>query len=130
MKFYIGSSLKNFKTVDCYTKVLKEKNWEHTYNSVENIENDEKFNDLATYAKCEKDALEKSDVVITLLPAGRWTHVELGLALAYGKKVFLCAEDKEEFSIENTVAFYELESVEKLVGTPEENLKKILKFKK
>ena len=48
----------------------------------------------------------------------------------YGKKVFLCAGDKEEFSIENTVAFYELESVEKLVGTPEENLKKILKFKK
>ena len=130
MKFYIGSSLKNFKTVDYYTKVLKENNWEHTYNWVENIEKDEKFNDLANYAKCEKDAIEKSDVVIILLPAGRGTHVELGLALAYGKKVFLCAGDKEEFSIENTVALYELESVEKLVGTPEENLKKILKFKK
>ena len=39
-------------------------------------------------------------------PSG--SHVELGLALAQGKKVFLCAGDAEAFAPENTVAFYQL----------------------
>ena len=73
--------------------------------------------DLAEYAARER--------VILLLPGGRGTHVELGMALALGKKVFLCAGDAEAFAPEDTVAFYHLPGVVRLAGSREENLKEI-----
>ena len=71
-----------------------------------------------------------SDVVVILLPAGRGAHIELGMSIALNKKTFLCSATEDEFSIENTVAFYELPNVVKLVGTTDENIKEILKFNK
>ncbi len=81
--------------------------------------------DLAEYAAREREAIERSDLVILLLPGGRGTHVELGMALALGKKVFLCAGDAEAFAPEDTVAFYHLPGVVRLAGSREENLKEI-----
>jgi len=48
------------------------------------------------------------------------------MALALKKKVFLCLSTKEEFSLENIVAFYELEDVTHLIGTLEENVTAIV----
>ncbi len=83
---------------------------------------------MIEYAKLESKGIVDSDVVIILLPAGRGAHIELGMAMALNKKVFLCSVTKEEFSIENTVAFYELPKIVKLIGTAEENLKEIIKY--
>lgn len=41
------------------------------------------------YAKSEFQGIIDSDVVIILLPAGRGTHIELGMALALNKKVYM-----------------------------------------
>lgn len=49
------------------------------------------------------------------------------MALALDKKLFLCAQSEDEFSIDNTVAFYELPSVVKLIGTVDENIDEIMK---
>jgi hypothetical protein len=65
-------------------------------------------------------------VVVILLPAGRGAHIELGIALALNKKIFLCSATKDEFSIENTVPFYELPDIVQLVGNADENIKKII----
>ena len=129
MKFYIGSELKNYKLVNYYAKILKENGLEETYNWVKNIKNDITKKDLEKYAKEETQAIVNSDIIIILLPAGRGTHVELGMALALNKKIFLCSETNEEFNIKNTVAFYELPNIIKLVGTPDENIKKIINYK-
>ncbi len=129
MKFYIGSGLKNYKLVNYYAKILKENGLEETYNWVKNIKNDITKKDLEKYAKEETQAIVNSDIIIILLPAGRGTHVELGMALALNKKIFLCSETNEEFNIKNTVAFYELPNIIKLVGTPDENIKKIINYK-
>lgn len=126
MKFYIGSGLKNYKLVNYYAKILKENGLEETYNWVKNIKNDITKKDLEKYAEEETQAIVNSDIIIILLPAGRGTHVELGMALALNKKIFLCSETNEEFNIKNTVAFYELPNIIKLVGTPDENIKKII----
>ncbi len=126
MKFYIGSGLKNYKLVNYYAKILKENGLEETYNWVKNIKNDITKKNLEKYAKEETQAIVNSDIIIILLPAGRGTHVELGMALALNKKIFLCSETNEEFNIKNTVAFYELPNIIKLVGTPDENIKKII----
>lgn len=88
MKFYIGSSIKNYELVNKYSKVLKENGWIHTYDWVKNINGDISIKELAEYAKKEKQGIIDSDVVIILLPAGRGTHIELGISIALNKKIF------------------------------------------
>ncbi len=128
MKFYIGSGMKNCKLVNHYAKLLKENGWEQTYDWVKNVSDDISRDDMIKYASLESQGIVDSDVVIILLPAGRGAHIELGMSLALNKKIFLCSTTKEEFSIENTVAFYELSKITQLVGTVDDNIKKILKL--
>ena len=127
MKFYIGSGFKNCELVNYYSKKLEENGWKHTYNWTKNISNDETIEDLIEYSKLEQAGIKEADVVIILLPAGRGTHIELGMALALNKKIFLCSETKDEFSIENTVNFYQLPNIVRLVGTSSENINQIIK---
>lgn len=128
MKFYIGSGMKNCDLVNYYAKILKENGWEQTYDWVKSISDDISKEDMIKYAGLESKGIVDSDVVIILLPAGRGAHIELGMAMALNKKVFLCSATNEEFSIENTVAFYELPKVNKLIGTADENIKEIIKL--
>ncbi len=128
MKFYIGSGMKNSELVKDYATKLKEKGWTHTYNWAENISGDETIEDLIEYSKLEQNGVVDADVVIILLPGGRGTHIELGMALALHKKIFLCSATEEEFSIQNTVNFYQLPSIIRLVGTADENIEKIIKL--
>ena len=127
VKFYIGSGFKNCELVNYYSKILEENGWEHTYNWTKNISNDETIENLIEYSKLEQKGIKDADVVIILLPAGRGTHIELGMALALNKKIFLCSATKDEFSIENTVNFYQLPNIIRLVGTSNENINQIIK---
>lgn len=126
MKFYVGSGMKNCALVDYYAKILKENGWNQTYNWVENVNDDVSIEDMIEYAKLESKGIVDSDVVVILLPAGRGAHIELGMALALNKKIFLCSATKDEFSIENTVAFYGLPNIVQLIGTADENIKEII----
>ena len=81
MKFYIGSGFKNCELVNYYSKKLEENGWQHTYNWTKNINNYQTIEDLIEYSKLEQKGIIDSDVVIILLPAGRGTHIELGMAL-------------------------------------------------
>lgn len=127
MNFYVGSGMKNCELVDYYAEKLIEKGWHQTYNWVKNINDDVSIEDMIKYAKLEKQGVMDSDVIVILLPAGRGAHIELGMALALNKKLFLCSSTEEEFTIENTVAFYELPNVVRLVGTPDENINEIIR---
>ena len=128
MKFYIGSGMKNCELVNYYANLLKENGWEQTYDWVKNVSDDVSLEDMIEYATLESQGIVDSDVVIILLPAGRGAHIELGMAMALNKRVILCSTTKEEFSIENTVNFYQLPSIVRLVGTVDENLKEISKL--
>lgn len=130
MKFYIASNLKNHELVNYYAKKLEENNWEQTYNWTKNITKEINYDILKGIAKQEQQGIIDSDIVIILLPAGRGGHVELGMALALNKQIFMCSETEDAFKIENTVAFYELETTNKLIGTPDENIEKILTLSK
>lgn len=126
MKFYIGSGFKNCELVNYYSKILEEKGWKNTYNWTKNINKDISIEDLKEISKLEQKGISDSDIVIILLPAGRGTHIELGMSIALNKKIFLCTSNKEEFSIENTVGFYQIPSIVKLIGTADENIKEIM----
>lgn len=127
MKFYIGSGLKNTKLVNEFSEKLQEIGWKHTYNWTENVKGNETIEDLIEYATVEQKAIKESDVVIIILPAGRGTHVELGMAIALNKKVYLYSNKKEEFDAENTVAFYNLPSIQKIFGDIDYAIKEITK---
>lgn len=127
MKFYIGSGFKNCDLVNYYSKALERRGWKHTYNWAKDIKSDETIEDLIEYAELEKKGIIDSDVVIILLPAGRGTHIELGMALALNKKIYLCSSDGKDFEIENTVNFYQLPNMIKLVGDADNIIEEIIK---
>ena len=62
----------------------------------------------------------KSDVVIILLPGGKGTHVELGIAIALGKNIFLYSPNDEIDDLALTSTFYQLPEVQKVIGTLDE----------
>jgi len=128
MKFYVASGMKNMKLVNYYAKRLKENGWQQTHDWVVNVSDDASIEEITEYAKLEQQGVASADVVIVLLPAGRGAHIELGMAMALHKRVFLCSETEEEFSIQNTVAFYHLPNVVRLVGTADENIEKIIEL--
>ena len=128
MKFYVGSGMKNCELVNYYAKLLKENGWEQTYDWVKNVSDDVSLEDMIEYATLESQGIVDSDVVIILLPAGRGAHIELGMAMALNKRVILCSSTKEGFSIENTVAFYELPQCQKIIGNANDNIKQILRM--
>lgn len=91
-----------------------------------NIKEEETIEDMIEFSKLEQKAIENSDVVIIILPAGRGTHIELGMAIALNKKVILCSLEKETFNIENIPNFYALPNIKKVVGTTDQIIKSII----
>ncbi|MCI8345509.1 MAG: group-specific protein [Clostridia bacterium] len=127
MKFYIGSGFKNAELVNEFSKKLQNYGWQHTYNWAENIKENETIEDLIEYSKLEQKGIEEADAVIIILPAGRGTHIELGMAIALNKKIYLYSSQKEEFDIENTVNFYQIPSIQRIVGDIDYAIKEITK---
>lgn len=55
-------------------------------------------------AEAEAEGVAEADVVIVLLPGGRGTHTELGMAIALGKRIYLVGDDGGDDG--KTCAFY------------------------
>lgn len=127
MKFYIGSGFKNSDLVNYVSEKLSAEGWEHTYNWAKNVIENETLEDLIQFSILEQQAIMDSDVVIILLPAGRGTHIELGMALTLNKKIYLYSNDGKDFDIENTVNFYQLPNIHRLVGNIDDMIKEIIK---
>lgn len=64
----------------------------------------------------ELEGVAKADFVVVLLPGGGGTHLELGFALARGKRVFLHSEDPLIFELgPQTNAFYHHPDITRLL---------------
>lgn len=100
----------------------------HTYNWAENIIEDETIEDMINASELEKQGIIDSDAVIIILPAGRGTHIELGMALALNKKIYLYSKDGKDFKLENTVNFYGIPEIIKVTGSIEDLVEKINTF--
>lgn len=128
MKFYIASKLENYEQVQYLRDKLKEQRWIHTYDwtqhgSVKSISTEI----LKEVAEKEFQGVKDADVVIVLTPQGRGTHVELGIALALGKKVFIWHENDKYFKCtDDTSSFYWLPNVNRLSGTIDDLIKVLI----
>lgn len=116
MKFYIASKLENAARVQELAGVLKSWGWQHTYDWTTHgcVLGDEKA--LQRVAKKELYGAAQADLVIVLLPGGRGTHTELGIALMSGCEIVLHSEDPGVFdpTSKETRSFYWLSGVERV----------------
>jgi len=129
-KFYVASSFRNVDAVNYVTKQLVNKGYVHTYDWTKNAKAREEktftFEDLKEIGQNEKNAIIESDFIVVLLPGGKGTHIELGIALGLGKKIFLYSPDGAIDHLETTSTFYHLPEVEKCYGTLDELVGKVI----
>ena len=127
MKFYIASKLENCERVKRLASLLKMSGWEHTYDwTAHGLKKTTDMETLKSIGQKEYDGVKNADVVIVLTPQGRGTHVELGIAIALQKAVYICHEDDKYFRCdEHTSAFYWLPNVNHFIGSVEEFAKKM-----
>ena len=127
MKFYIASKLENHEQVKRLASLLKLSGWDHTYDwTVHGSVKETNIETLKSIGQKEVDGVKNADIVIVLTPQGRGTHVELGMAIALNKVVYICHDDGTYFHCDdNTSAFYWLPNVNHFVGSIEALAKKI-----
>ncbi|MGH9429191.1 MAG: hypothetical protein ACRD2L_23155 [Terriglobia bacterium] len=104
MKFYIASSLSNAAAVKLLGRDLCSRGWVWTYDwtSGEDLCNgnhDYKSRKLRECAQAELQGVAQADVVIVMLPGGRGTYVEFGMALAQRKFTIVTAQSEADLNI-------------------------------
>ncbi|WP_409294653.1 group-specific protein [Peribacillus sp. SCS-26] len=116
MKFYIASSFNNIGLVRELARELRADSHIHTYDWTKNSPADS-FAELKRIGEEEKQAVWESDVFILILPGGKGSHIELGMAIGQGKQIWLYSPDDASFSPENSSTFYHLSEVQCYTGT-------------
>jgi nucleoside 2-deoxyribosyltransferase len=72
---------------------------------------------LRVIGEREFDGVKAADIVIVITPQGRGTHIELGMAIALGKRVYIYDKDDSYFKCDdNTCAFYWLPQIKQIAG--------------
>jgi nucleoside 2-deoxyribosyltransferase len=118
IKFYIASKLENADQVKKVASILKRIGWHHTYDWTKHCSVRGQGTDrIKEVAAMELKGVVDADTVIILLPGGRGTHAELGIANGLNKKVILWSQNSEPFTDgEETCAFYWNENVTRVSG--------------
>lgn len=119
MKFYVASSFQNKEIVRAVSGKLSMLGWHHTYDWTQS-ERSCSLEALKRIGTLEKQAVADSDVVIVILPGGKGSHIELGLAIAWQKKTFLYSPNLEAMDMDTTSTFYHLADVQICEGSIEE----------
>jgi nucleoside 2-deoxyribosyltransferase len=124
LKFYVASSFKNIDAVRYVSERLKNKGFIHTYDWTQN-DRSSSIEQLMEIGKKEKNGVLEADFIVVLLPAGKGSHIELGIALGNGKRVYLYSPNDEINDLEKTSTFYHLTEINKCNGTIQELIETI-----
>lgn len=125
-RFYIASTLNNKENVQIVSERLKQEDFIHTYDWTQN-KHLTSLDQLREVGMKELEAVKNSDFVVVLLPAGKGSHVELGIAIGNGIKTYLYSENNELNDLDKTSTFYHLEGVIQCVGTLDELIALVLR---
>ena len=113
MRFYIASNFENKDMVRHVSQKLILGGFTHTYDWTMNQRAVEP-NTLHAIGEQEKNAVQNSDIFILLLPAGKSSHVELGIALGLGKLVYIYSPEAIDPTSAST--FYYVDGVTRISG--------------
>lgn len=129
-RFYVASSFRNIVNVRYVAQTLESKGYVNTYDWTQNASvrgaGAVTVGELRSIGQHERDAVMSADVVVILLPGGKGTHVELGIAIAQGTRTILHSPDGAINDLETTSTFYHLPELEKCHGTLDDLLAMIV----
>ncbi|WBL17077.1 group-specific protein [Sutcliffiella sp. NC1] len=125
-KFYVASSFGNMEMVRYVSNEIVHRGYVQTYDWTKN-ERASTTEDLKRIGEEEKNAVMDADFVIVLLPAGKGSHIEFGIALGQGKRIYLYSQDGEVNNFETTSTFYHVPEVKICIGTVEELVETVTK---
>ena len=132
-RFYVASSVSNIPNVRYVAQALEAKGYINTYDWTQNASARDARPitpaDLRSIGQQEKDAVLSADVVVILLAGGKSTHVELGMAIAQGKRIILHSPDGAINNPETASAFYHLPALEKCCGTLEDLVDMVVAYR-
>ncbi len=109
MKIYIASKLENYRQVQAVRDALISAGHSITYDwTLHGSVQGQGVERLKEVAENERRGVVSADAVVVLLPGGRGTHVELGMACALNIPVMLIVDHSMPYfrPDENTCAFY------------------------
>lgn len=120
LRFYVASRLENAANVDRLADTLIARHdWKLTYRWTDHgsVQKDGPDRIREVSVK-EYRGIEQADLVIVLLPGGRGTHVELGIALGMKKHVLIWGESEAAFADAEgrECAFYRHPYVRRVTG--------------
>lgn len=119
MNYYIGSGFYNIENVRRLRDLLSAQAHTHTYDWTLNTRADS-VDALRDIGEKERDAIKASDFVVILLPAGKGSHVELGIAIGSGVPVFIHDTTDSMTNFKTTSTFYHVAQVVQLSGALED----------
>lgn len=132
MNFYISSRLNNINQVRYMASRLKGNGWIQTCDWTNfDLSLEDSPDSLRIIGERECDGIKAADIVIVITPQGRGTHIELGMAIALGKRIYIYHIDDSYFKCDdNTCAFYWLPQVKQLTGKIDTVIEAILQENK
>ena len=106
--YYIATSLSRSADHNLIRDQLSACGWQITYDwTIHGSVKHDGVTRLSEVSELEIDGVRRSDVVIILLPGGRGTHAELGMAAVLQKPTYIHSFDGSHFELdERTCAFY------------------------
>jgi hypothetical protein len=120
-RFYVASSFRNIANVRHLSETLRGMGYINTYDWTQDAStrgaSTLTLGDLRTIGQHERDAVTSADVVVILLPGGKSTHVELGIAIGHRKRTLLHSPEDVLNNLETTSSFYHLPELERCYGT-------------
>ena len=125
MNFYTASSFRNIKDVRFINDQLIKRGHCLTYDWTQSERVDTPA-DLQRIGQLELDAVRASDCLILVLPAGKGSHVELGIALTVQIPVFLCMLDPTSWTGSKASTFYHIGDIRPCFGQTEDWVRIIL----
>ncbi|WP_414049586.1 nucleoside 2-deoxyribosyltransferase [Macrococcus animalis] len=129
MKYYIASSFANKELVNQTIISLNNLGFTNTYNWTQNEKADNKLK-LKNIGIEEFYAVKDADLLIVLLPGGKGTHIEMGIALGCNKPIILAYFNEESITVENSATFYHLGNVKHILVTEENIVDELVKILK
>jgi nucleoside 2-deoxyribosyltransferase len=124
MRFYLASGFQNKELVQKVSGILSEQGYYHTYDWTSNDRVDT-FSKLQAIGEAEKIGVQTADVLIALLPGGKGTHIEIGMAIGFNKPVYIFSESPISDPV-LSCTFYHIEGVTIISGTLEGFLQEVI----
>lgn len=125
MRFYVASGLQNFENARYAAEKLRGQGFIQTYDWTHNEKTD-CMEEIAERGRLEINGVRDADFVVVLLPGGKGTHTEFGIALGLGKRIYLYSEEEVNDPL-NTTTFYHVEEVNPYVGDIDGLIEKVIR---